>query len=63
MIGHGLRRMPPLARIAAVAGGGLLFLPPGMADRVLSANLAGAALAGVVLLTEIALRIRPAYGP
>lgn len=63
MIGYGLRRMPVVARVAAVASGGLLLLPPSMAEWALAANLAGALLAAAVLGTEIVGRTRPARAP
>lgn len=59
MIGYGLRRMPPVTRAAAVAGGALLMLPPGLAEWVLAANLGGGLLAAVVLGAEMIARTRP----
>lgn len=52
MVGFGMRRMPPLGRLAAMVGGGMLLLPIGATDWAPMANLVGGALAAAVLVVE-----------
>lgn len=44
--------MPVVSRIASAAAGVALVMPPGIASWALLANIAGAALAALVLATE-----------
>ncbi|MCC6008399.1 MAG: TRAP transporter fused permease subunit [Rhodobacteraceae bacterium] len=59
MIGYGLRRMPPLARLVAVAGGAGLLLPHEVGPWAWGVNAAGLVLAAAVLAMEIVHRHRP----
>lgn len=56
MIGYGLRRMQPLARIAALAGGAMLLLPHEIGMWAWGVNAAGLALAALVLVSEVLRR-------
>lgn len=58
MIGYGLRPMPVLARICAVAGGAGLLLPHEVGPWAWGVNAAGLVLAFLVLVGEIMNRAR-----
>ncbi len=56
MIGYGLRRMPPLNRVAGAVGGFMLLIPPEAASWAGPANLVGLVLVAGVLALELAGR-------